>query len=152
MRVYSQEEFDCLRANSKGLLFVLLNDLILDVTAWADKHPGGRFLIEKTKGTDISRYFYGGYSFETSKQGGSQHAHSNYARTIVEDLVIGKLKATREPATAYMKVEHKRGEAERIKTLTLAPIDELQPALLTGEGQSVAMDTGNLGESNREFF
>lgn len=65
--IITLEQFERLKANDKGLLICLLNDLVLDVTAWADKHPGGRFLIEKTRGTDISKYFYGGYAYESTK-------------------------------------------------------------------------------------
>lgn len=86
------------------MLFVLLNDLVLDVTEWADRHPGGRFLIEKTAGTDISKYFYGGYSYESIDKGGLAHAHSNYAKLIVNSLVIGRLDTCKAPTSTLMKV------------------------------------------------
>ena len=41
---------------------VVLDDLVLDVTRFANSHPGGRFLIEKNSGKDISKFFYGGYN------------------------------------------------------------------------------------------
>jgi cytochrome b involved in lipid metabolism len=63
---------------------------VVDVTEFAASHPGGHFLLDKCIGTDISKFFYGGYSLESANKGGVSHAHSNYAKTIVSGLVLGK--------------------------------------------------------------
>lgn len=71
---------------------MILDDLVLDVTEFAKSHPGGRFLIEKNIGRDISKYFHGGYSYEPLL-GAKNHAHSNYARTIVNSLIVARYTA-----------------------------------------------------------
>lgn len=38
--------------------------MVLDLTDYIDKHPGGRFSMEMNVGRDVSKYFYGGYAFE----------------------------------------------------------------------------------------
>ena len=69
----------------------------MDVTLFANSHPGGRFLIERNAGKDISKFFHGGYNLEP-QNGGWNHKHSNYARTIVSDLIVARLAAKREAA------------------------------------------------------
>ncbi len=80
---------------------MLIDDLVLDVTDFINLHPGGRFLIRHTIGSDISKFFFGGYCLEgnlTNRMKG--HNHSAYAKMIVNDLVIaifeGDLPATTE--------------------------------------------------------
>ena len=72
---------------------VLLDDLVLDVKSFIGSHPGGKFFLKHNIGKDISKFFYGGYSMEGNlgKKPASGHAHSNYARKIVNDLAIGKI-------------------------------------------------------------
>ena len=41
---------------------MVLKDMVLDVSDYKFSHPGGRFVLEKCTGRDISKYFYGGYS------------------------------------------------------------------------------------------
>ena len=53
------------------------------------KHPGGRFVLTHTIGTDISKFFFGGYSLEGNiGKFTFGHSHSSQARRIVNDLVI----------------------------------------------------------------
>ena len=84
---------------------VILDDLVLDVTLFAQNHPGGRFLIDNNVGKDISKYFHGGYSFEQS-QGARQHAHSNYARTIVNSLIVARHVTKRSTAIVRSESTH----------------------------------------------
>ena len=72
-----------------------MDDLVLDVTKFQSSHPGGKFLIERNIGRDISKYFHGGYSFEPL-QNSKDHTHSNYARTIVNDLVVARYVGKRD--------------------------------------------------------
>jgi cytochrome b involved in lipid metabolism len=60
---------------------VILDDLVLDVADYMEEHPGGTFLLEHTIGTDISKFFYGGYSLDGNLTSDSiTHFHSNVAR------------------------------------------------------------------------
>jgi cytochrome b involved in lipid metabolism len=75
----SRKEFD--DAISSGRKLVILDDLVLDVDPFISKHPGGRFVIEHNVGTDISKFFFGGYSLEGNI--GKQtpgYNHSPFAR------------------------------------------------------------------------
>ena len=73
-----------------GAKLMILDDLVLDVSEFARYHPGGRFVIEHTVGTDIAKFFYGGYCLEDNL--GPKPAfgwrHTNYARMIANDLAI----------------------------------------------------------------
>jgi Cytochrome b5-like Heme/Steroid binding domain len=85
---------------------VLLDDLILDVSQFKFEHPGGSFLLHSNIGRDISKFFYGGYTFEAA--GYPLHAHSNaIARQVVNSLAIGRLTgdATENKASMVGKEE-----------------------------------------------
>ena len=84
----SKEEFD-IRVNA-GEELVLLDDLVLNITQFKTEHPGGRFLLEHNIGRDISKFFYGGYVLENGV-GLKPVRHSNVARNIVNDLIVGRL-------------------------------------------------------------
>ena len=79
---------------------MILDDLVLDVTQFASCHPGGRFVIDKNIGRDASKYFHGGYSYEASAK---NHAHSNYARTIVNSLIVARYTGKRDIATMAVR-------------------------------------------------
>jgi hypothetical protein len=55
-----------------------------------DEHPGGKFSLEHNIGRDVSKFFHGGYSLENFKKV-KEHRHSNDARMIVRNLIIGTL-------------------------------------------------------------
>lgn len=83
----SRSEFD--EALLRGEKLVLLDDLVLDVKDFIAHHPGGRFVIRHCVGTDISKFFFGGYCLENNLKSASKgHIHSNYAKMIVNDLAI----------------------------------------------------------------
>jgi hypothetical protein len=58
----NRDEFEESVANGTPLM--LLDNLVLNVSEFINQHPGGRFLIRHHIGTDISKYFYGGYALE----------------------------------------------------------------------------------------
>eukprot|EP00347_Sterkiella_histriomuscorum_P017418 403349450 len=49
---------------NKGEQLMLLDDVVLDVRKYKLDHPGGQFLMQSNIGQDISKYFYGGFTFE----------------------------------------------------------------------------------------
>jgi len=90
-KVMTVEEFEkCLE---KGAKYMILDDLILDVSEFYRVHPGGKFVIEHCIGTDIAKFFYGGYSLEDNMKPKPAFGfrHSNYARIIANDLAIARL-------------------------------------------------------------
>ena len=65
--------------------------MVLDISKFIDHHPGGKFSLVQNIGRDISKFFYGGYSLENNfgPSPSKGHFHSNYARIIVNDLIVG---------------------------------------------------------------
>ena len=57
------------------------------------EHPGGTFSLYQNIGRDVSKFFHGGYSLE-NKSKVPEHRHSNDARMIVNDLIIGKFESS----------------------------------------------------------
>lgn len=64
----TEEEFYAITRRGRRHL-LLLDDLVLDATDYAPYHPGGKFIIERVRGTDISKFFYGGYNLEPANNG-----------------------------------------------------------------------------------
>jgi cytochrome b involved in lipid metabolism len=90
-QVMTVEEFEkCLE---KGAKYMILDDLILDVSEFYRVHPGGKFVIEHCVGTDIAKFFYGGYCLEDNMKPTPSFGfkHSNYARMIANDLAVARL-------------------------------------------------------------
>lgn len=70
---------------------MILNEMVLDVSKFIDYHPGGKFVLQVNTGRDISKFFYGGYCLEGNSGGrpAEGYMHSNYAKLIVNDLIVG---------------------------------------------------------------
>jgi len=97
----SESDLECLIAQGEKL--VVLDDLVLDVSAYMKFHPGGAFLVEHNLGRDISKFFYGGYALENDR-GQKGFAHSNLARKIVNELAIGIM--YREAEIVHYQIDH----------------------------------------------
>jgi len=82
------EEFEQEIHNGRKL--VLLDEVVLDVGDYVNYHPGGKFVIAHNVGQDISKFFYGGYALEGNlgPRPAAGWTHSNYARKIVNQLVV----------------------------------------------------------------
>ena len=118
---------------------------MLDVTKFANSHPGGRFLIEKNKGKDISKFFHGGYNYEPS-DGGSNHTHSNYARTIVNDLIVARLHQKRSSAIVKVISQCKASKSGTISTYGLNYAHYEEENTLTGQIKLFNPDVATLGK------
>jgi len=110
----TEEEFYAITRKGKRHL-LLLDDLVLDGTDYAPYHPGGKFIIERTRGTDISKFFYGGYNLEPQNNG-TNYNHTNYARMACNGLIIAKL--VRGVNTGLVKIaqESLASQDQMIKT------------------------------------
>jgi hypothetical protein len=77
----------------EGKKLHILDNMVLDLSEYMDQHPGGKFLLEHTIGSDISKFFYGGHGLDgnTSKPGEYHpvNTHSNLARKIVNRHIVG---------------------------------------------------------------
>lgn len=100
--VYTVHEFE--DQLKKGMKLMILDDLVLDVSEFYKVHPGGKFVIEHCVGTDIAKFFYGGYSLEDNMKPKPAYPfrHSNYARMIANDLAIARLDCRKEGAEQSM--------------------------------------------------
>lgn len=87
-KITEEEFYKVTRKGKRHLL--IIDDLVVDATDYAPYHPGGKFIIERIRGTDISKFFYGGYNLEPQKNG-KNYKHTNYARLVINSLVVGKL-------------------------------------------------------------
>ena len=130
LNTMSDEEFQMEVQKGRQKL-VILDDLVLDVTNFANSHPGGRFLIERNIGKDISKYFHGGYSLEPLQKA-RNHKHSNYARLIVNDLIVARYVAKR--GTSIMSIEPLGiDESKDVATFTFRPRGNLDlPSQMKG--------------------
>jgi len=65
--------------------------MVLDISKFILHHPGGKFVLLQNVGRDISKFFYGGYSLENNlgPQPSRGYTHSNYAKMIVNSLIVG---------------------------------------------------------------
>ncbi len=72
--------------------------MVLDVSGYTENHPGGKFLIEHTIGTDISKFFYGGNAMDENVYGreGKRHNHRNTSLIQVDTMVIARLISNNE--------------------------------------------------------
>ena len=103
------DEFNFRVKNGEKLL--LLDDMVVELSRFAYCHPGGAFLIEFNVGSDITKFFYGGYSFD---QNGNipgdrnvKHAHSNIARQIAIRHAVGVIsKPTSQGENARFAIDH----------------------------------------------
>ena len=83
------------KAVEDGEPLCVLDNLILSMVG-ADEfypgyekiHPGGKFLITRNYGRDISKFFYGGYVLVSDTK---VHTHTPAALKICEALVVGVL-------------------------------------------------------------
>mmetsp|Transcript_72594 Transcript_72594/g.100653 ORF Transcript_72594/g.100653 Transcript_72594/m.100653 type:complete len:85 (+) Transcript_72594:1222-1476(+) len=81
--------------------------MVVDVGSFISHHPGGRFVLEHNLGTDISKFFYGGYVLEGNinvRNPPHGYLHSNYAREVVNKLAIAQLVC--EPETMVCTLDN----------------------------------------------
>lgn len=88
---------------------MIIDDLVLNVKQFINVHPGGKFVLHHTMGTDISKYFFGGYCLEGNLKGRpSGHNHSADARMIVNDLAVAIYERDIPTTTQTMYLQEKK--------------------------------------------
>ena len=63
-----------------------MDNKVINLKSFARYHPGGRYVIENTFGTDVGRYFYGVYGFSKYIK---SHVHSLYNWKLMNKRVVG---------------------------------------------------------------
>ena len=117
------------RVHNKGEALVILDEYVLDVGKFMHKHPGGRFALQHNVGRDISKYFHGGYALDgnlDSVQPRKGNIHSNFARTIVNELIVAYYEREMDkPSTICRLKEDKRYNVNPIiKTFFMQAVDK----------------------------
>lgn len=78
---------------NKDRNLVILDNLVLNFGEFHHYHPGGRFMLMKNRGRDISKFFYGGYRLVNDKDDMNiPHTHSPTATKVAQEMVIAFLK------------------------------------------------------------
>lgn len=111
--ITEDEFYTITRAGKRHLM--MLDDLVLDATDYAPYHPGGKFIIERCRGTDISKFFYGGYNLEPLTNGIDWN-HTNYGRKACDSLVIGKMLRSAKICRVTIGAECDASEDRLVKT------------------------------------
>jgi hypothetical protein len=70
---------------------VVLDNTVLDYTNYDEVHPGGKFVLHKNIGRDISKYFYGGYKL-VNDPSEKQYTHSASASLVANSLQVANIK------------------------------------------------------------
>ena len=65
----------------------MIGNSLYDFSNW--QHPGGNYLIEKTKGRDCSAFFFDGYGLEEYNKHG--YIHSQKAETLLRKFQFGEV-------------------------------------------------------------
>lgn len=97
--------------------------MVLDLSGFFYKHPGGAFLLEYTIGRDISKFFYGGHGLDgnTAKVGAYHPAntHSNIARKIANKHIIAVI-GQRDPPMHKYTIDMTKSVVHNVSTKTFA--------------------------------
>ena len=78
------------RVSDKQQLMVLDNK-ILEIKDWEQFHPGGKWVLQKCVGRDISKFFCGSYHLLYDDKKNRRHFHSSTAIQIANDLTIAQV-------------------------------------------------------------
>lgn len=113
---------DAVAAGSK---YVIVDECVLDVEPFIVFHPGSKFALVHNIGMDVSKFFHGGYSLEGNLGGrpAQGHKHSNYARKIVNQLIIAQIDKQVIVQSTMCKVKRTNKVNETTAVLELHSID-----------------------------
>eukprot|EP01094_Clydonella_sp_ATCC50884_P028195 TRINITY_DN8383_c0_g1_i1.p1 TRINITY_DN8383_c0_g1~~TRINITY_DN8383_c0_g1_i1.p1 ORF type:complete len:162 (+),score=63.71 TRINITY_DN8383_c0_g1_i1:289-774(+) len=79
LREFSREEVA--RHNTAEECWMVVEDRVYDVASFVDEHPGGRRVMERTAGSDVTNAFL-------------SIGHSKRARDLLRGMCIGKIEGT----------------------------------------------------------
>lgn len=81
-----------------------MEDLVLDIRAFMNSHPGGKFALKHNIGRDISKFFHGGHSLENINDV-QTHVHSVVAKKIANKLAIARIVTEERAPIRIMKID-----------------------------------------------
>lgn len=91
-----------------GEKWVIVDDMVVDVSQFAGRHPGGAMLLSNHIGKDVTKFFHGAYSAENVSKV-PNHVHSPDAKHIVNQLVVGRYSS--EANSRLVKISDVDGHA-----------------------------------------
>jgi len=68
--------------------WVVFDDLVIDLDGYLNSHPGGRFILEASIGSEVTRFFRGQALYSKHV---ANHTHSKYALNILHSNAVGIL-------------------------------------------------------------
>lgn len=72
--VMSVDEFKIMITDKKSTVMLIENNVI-ELKDWDQFHPGGKFVLHKNFGRDVTKYWYGGYQMIDHYRD-RRHSHS----------------------------------------------------------------------------
>ena len=101
-----------------------MNELVLDMGDYIGYHPGGRFVLEKNVGRDISKFYCGSYSI-LEDLSIVLHTHGRQADWQVYQMIIGTVEGQKKgAATVAVYKERQLNENSHTATFHLHAFDE----------------------------
>jgi len=84
-----------------GENIVIMNELVLNMGDYIGYHPGGRFVLERNVGRDVSKFYCGSYSM---LEDGSikMHNHGQQADWQVYQMIIGHVAGQEKGCETHM--------------------------------------------------
>ena len=84
-------------------------------------HPGGKFVLNRNVGRDISKFFYGGYSM-VNYPGSKPFSHPHTALEIAESLVVGVMENQHLVKDTRARITGKAAVTNMTNTFTFTEI------------------------------
>ncbi|CBJ27734.1 peroxidase [Ectocarpus siliculosus] len=102
-----------------GQSWLMVDEAVLDVSDFAQRHPGGRRLILNALGTDVTQELIGQENSVGHAMSFPPHVHTGSAWRIIRSLVVGYIeeKDAAEPTAALEDDQEQEGE-EKVDTTT----------------------------------
>jgi cytochrome b involved in lipid metabolism len=93
-------------AYDKNLKLAVLDNTVLVFSHHDELHPGGKFVLHKNIGRDISKYFYGGYKL-VNDPSEKQWTHSASASLLANSLQVANIQGQSHVKPVAVKLEAK---------------------------------------------
>jgi len=76
-------DVEMIKQSSEDKLLMAVGGIVFDVTAWGDEHPGGKLVLQRNAGVDVTQMF-------------NRVGHSDAAREKLATLFVADLQETEE--------------------------------------------------------
>ncbi|CAM9831972.1 unnamed protein product [Ectocarpus sp. 4 AP-2014] len=107
-----------------GQTWLMVDEAVLDVSDFAQRHPGGRRIILNALGTDVTQELLGQENSVGHAMSFPPHVHTGSAWRIIRSLVVGYIeeKDAGEPVAAMEDQKEQEEEEEKVEPSTGDPV------------------------------